>query len=61
VKSLDFFNLSNPSSLAMALGLVQPLTQISTRNLSGGGQELPDKERLTHKQNYKPNTARYQH
>jgi hypothetical protein len=27
-----FFNLTNPSSRTMALGLTQPLTEISTRN-----------------------------
>jgi hypothetical protein len=29
---VDFFNLPNP----MALGLTQPLTEMSTRNLPGG-------------------------
>jgi hypothetical protein len=33
---VDFFNLSNPSSRTMALGLTQPLTEISTRILPGG-------------------------
>jgi hypothetical protein len=32
---VDFFNLPNPSSRTMALGSTQPLTEISTRNLSG--------------------------
>jgi hypothetical protein len=36
----DFFNLPNPSSCTMALGLTQPLTEMSTRNLPG------DKKRL---------------
>jgi hypothetical protein len=31
-----FFNLPNPSSLSMALGSTQPLTEMSTRNLHGG-------------------------
>jgi hypothetical protein len=31
-----FFSLSNPSSRIMALGSTQPLTGLSTRNLSGG-------------------------
>jgi hypothetical protein len=31
-----FFNWPNPSSCTMALGLTQPLTQMSTRNLPGG-------------------------
>jgi hypothetical protein len=29
---ITFFNLSNPSSRTMALGLTQPLTEMSTRN-----------------------------
>jgi hypothetical protein len=32
----EIFNLPNPSSRTMALGLIQPLTEISTRNLPGG-------------------------
>jgi hypothetical protein len=35
-KSLDFFNLPNPSSRTMALGSTQPLTEMNTRNLPGG-------------------------
>ena len=31
-----FFNLPNPSIHTMALGTTQPLTEMSTRNLSGG-------------------------
>jgi hypothetical protein len=31
-----FFNLPNPSSRTMALGLTQPLTEMSTRNFPGG-------------------------
>jgi hypothetical protein len=34
---VDFFNLPNPSSRTMALGLTQPLTEMSTRNLPWGG------------------------
>jgi hypothetical protein len=34
--SLDFFNLPNPSRCAMALGLTQPLTELSNRNLPEG-------------------------
>jgi hypothetical protein len=30
-----FFNLSNPSSRTMVLGLTQSLTEMSTRNLPG--------------------------
>jgi hypothetical protein len=33
---VDFFNLPNPSSRTMALGSIQPLTEMSTRNLPGG-------------------------
>jgi hypothetical protein len=32
---VDFFNLSYPSSRIMALGLTQPLTEISTKNFPG--------------------------
>jgi hypothetical protein len=38
-----FFNWQNPSNSIMALGLTQPLTEMSTRNLPGG------KGRLVHK------------
>jgi hypothetical protein len=31
-----FFNLPNPSSRTMTLGLTQPLTEMSTRNLHEG-------------------------
>jgi hypothetical protein len=37
---VNFFNLSNPSSHTMALGLTQPLTEISIRNLPGGKKRL---------------------
>jgi hypothetical protein len=37
---VDFFNLPNPSSRTMALGLTQPLTEMSTRNISGGKGRL---------------------
>jgi hypothetical protein len=33
---VDFLNLPNPSSPTMALGSTQPLTEMSTRNLTGG-------------------------
>jgi hypothetical protein len=33
---IGFFNWPNPSSLTMALGSTQPLTEMSTRNLPGG-------------------------
>jgi hypothetical protein len=34
---VDFFNLPNPFSRTMDLGSTQPLTEMSTRNLPGGG------------------------
>jgi hypothetical protein len=37
---VDFFNLPNPSSRTMALGSTQPLTKMSTRNLSGCKKRL---------------------
>jgi hypothetical protein len=42
MRSLDFFNLPNPSSRTMTLGSTQPLTEMSTRNFpGGGGKERP--------------------
>jgi hypothetical protein len=35
-KVIGFFNWPNPSSRSMALGLTQPLTEMSTRSLPGG-------------------------
>jgi hypothetical protein len=35
MRSLDVFQLLNPSSRTMALGSTQPLTEISTRNILG--------------------------
>jgi hypothetical protein len=43
MKSLDFFNLPNPSSRTMALGSIQPLTEMSTRNLAAGKGRLARK------------------
>jgi hypothetical protein len=37
---VDFFNSPNSSSRTMALGSTQPLTEMSTRNLTGG-KKLP--------------------
>jgi len=31
---IGFFNLRNPSGRTLALGLTQPLTEMSTRNVS---------------------------
>jgi hypothetical protein len=42
---IRIFNLPNPSSHTMALRLTQPLTEVTTRNLPGG------KEQLVHKAN----------
>jgi hypothetical protein len=36
MRSLNFFNLPNPSSRTMTLGSTQPLTKMSTRNILGG-------------------------
>jgi hypothetical protein len=33
---IGFFNVPNPSSRTMALASVQPLTEMSIRNFSGG-------------------------
>jgi hypothetical protein len=33
---VDFFNLPGPSSHTMAMGLTQPQTEMSARNLPGG-------------------------
>jgi hypothetical protein len=33
---VDFFNLPNPSRCTMALGSTQPLTEMTTRNVTGG-------------------------
>jgi hypothetical protein len=33
---IEFFNLCNLSGRTMTLGSIQPLTEMSTRNLSGG-------------------------
>jgi hypothetical protein len=38
MRSLDFFNLPNPSSRTVVLGLTQPLIKMSNRNLLGGKQ-----------------------
>jgi hypothetical protein len=37
VSYLDFINLPNPFSCTLALGSTQPLAEMSTRNLPGGG------------------------
>jgi hypothetical protein len=41
--SVDFFNLSNPSSSIMALVFTQPPTEMSTRNILGGKEWLARK------------------
>jgi hypothetical protein len=35
MRSLDVFNLPNPSNRTKALGFTQPLEEVSTRNISG--------------------------
>jgi hypothetical protein len=35
MKSLEFFDLPNPSSRTMALGSTDPLTEMNTTNLPG--------------------------
>jgi hypothetical protein len=48
MRSLDFFTLPNPTSRSMALGLTQPLTEMSTRNFPGGnGQPARRVDNLT--------------
>jgi hypothetical protein len=49
MKSLDFFNLPNPYSRAMALGLTQPLTEMSTRDIPGGKGRPQSASRLSTK------------
>jgi hypothetical protein len=45
---IGFFNLPNPSSRTVALGLTQPLTEMSTKNLPGGeGQLVREADNLT--------------
>jgi hypothetical protein len=44
---IAFFNSANLSCRTMALGLTQPLTEISTRNLPGGkGQPAHEADNL---------------
>jgi hypothetical protein len=45
---IGFFNQPNPISCTMALGSTQPLTEMSTRNLPGGKEQLACKaDKLT--------------
>jgi hypothetical protein len=45
---IGFFNLRNPSSRTMALELTQHLTEMNTRNFSGGnGQPTRKADTLT--------------
>jgi hypothetical protein len=37
---VDFFSLRNPSSRTMVLGSTQPLTEMCTKNISGGKDRL---------------------
>jgi hypothetical protein len=48
MRSLDFFNLPNPSSCTVALGSTQPLTEMSTSYLPGGkGRPACEADNLT--------------
>jgi hypothetical protein len=48
IRTLNFFDLPNPSSRTMALGSTQPLTEMSTRNVPGGkGRPVRRAENLT--------------
>jgi hypothetical protein len=51
---VDFLNLPNPSSRTMALGVSQPLTEMSTRNLPGG-KNRPARKADNLAAIYKPN------
>jgi hypothetical protein len=45
---IGFFNWRKPSSRTMALGSIQPLTEMSTRNLPGGkGRPARKSDKLT--------------
>jgi hypothetical protein len=45
---VDFLNLPNPSSSTIALGSTQTLTEMSTRNLTGGkGRTKRNADNLT--------------
>jgi hypothetical protein len=48
MKSLEFFNLPNPSSRTMVVGSTRPQTEMSTRNLPGGkGRPVRKADNLT--------------
>jgi hypothetical protein len=48
MRSLAFFNLPNPASRTTALGLTQPLTEMSTRNFPGDkGRQARQADNLT--------------
>jgi hypothetical protein len=45
---IGFFNLPNPSSRTMVLGSIQPLTEMSTRNIPGRkGRPVSKADNLT--------------
>jgi hypothetical protein len=54
---VDFFNLPNPSSRTMALGLTQLLAEMSTRNLPGGLKTLPPSLSRLSKENVGASTS----
>jgi uncharacterized membrane protein YjgN (DUF898 family) len=43
IRSLNFFNVPNPSSYTMTLGFTQPLTEMSTRRYFWGKTQLARK------------------
>jgi hypothetical protein len=51
---VNFFNLPNPSSRAMALGSTQPLTKMTTRNFPGG-KKRPERRADNLATIYEPN------
>jgi hypothetical protein len=45
---VEFFNVPNPSGRTIALGSTQPLTKMSTKNLTGGkGRPARKDDKLT--------------
>jgi hypothetical protein len=47
MRSLDFFNLPNPSSLTMALGSTQPLTEVNRIFLGAKGRPARKADNFT--------------
>jgi hypothetical protein len=55
---VNFFSLPNPSSRTMALGLTQPLTEMSTRNFPGR-KKWPVRKADNLATIYEPNVWKY--